>query len=97
LQRYSIDGQDVVALLYAVVSDYRNQGLATEIAAASLGIGFGQFRFSEVASWTLPFNIPSQRVMEKAGFRYDTDIVFAGLPHRLYRLSSLDWEMGRHR
>ncbi len=33
--------------------------------------------------------------MGKVGFRFDTDIVFAGLLHRLYRLSVLDWEMNR--
>ena len=33
--------------------------------------------------------------MEKLGFRYETDIVFAGLPHRLYRLTATDWRMDR--
>ena len=97
LQRYWIDDQEVVGLAYAVMFDHWNRGLATEIAAASLDIGFRQFGFPEVASWTLPFNVASRRVMEKVGFRYDTDIVLAGLPHRLYRLTALDWEMGRGR
>lgn len=97
LQRYSIDGDDVVGLAYAVIFDYWNRGLATEIAVASLDIGFKQCGFSEITSWTLPSNIASQRVMEKVGFRYDTDIVLAGLPHRLYRLSALAWEMDRGR
>jgi RimJ/RimL family protein N-acetyltransferase len=97
LQRYSIDGQDVVGLVYAVLFDYWNRGLGTEIALSSVELGFNEFHFLEIASWTLPCNIASQRVMQKVGFRYDTDIVFAGLPHRLYRLSVIDWEMGRGR
>jgi len=97
LQWYSIDGHDAVGLLYDVVFGCWNQGLATEIAVASLDVGFKQLSFPEIVCWTLPFNIASQRVMEKAGFRYATDIVLAGLPHRLYRMSLIDWDMGRGR
>jgi RimJ/RimL family protein N-acetyltransferase len=86
-----------VGLLYTVLFDHWNRGLGTEIAYSSVEIGFKQLELSEVMCWTLPCNIASQRVMEKVGFRYDTDIVFAGLPHRLYRLSVIDWEMGRGR
>ena len=95
LKWYTIDDQDVVGLAYAVIFDHWNRGLATEMAAASLRIGFEQLALPEVASWTLPFNVASQRVMEKLGFRYESDIVFAGLPHRLYRLTATDWQMDR--
>ncbi|WP_165234859.1 GNAT family N-acetyltransferase [Aquisphaera insulae] len=95
LQSYSIEGQETVGLVYAVIHDHWNRGLATEMAAASLDIGFRELRLPEVASWTLPDNLASRRVMEKLGFRYDTDIVFAGLPNRLYRLTAIDWELGR--
>ncbi|MGC8640840.1 MAG: GNAT family N-acetyltransferase [Isosphaeraceae bacterium] len=97
LQYYTVDGQDVVGLVYSVVFDCWNKGLATEIAVASLDIGFKRFEFPEITCWTLPSNIASQRVMEKVGFRYDTEIAFGGLPHRLYRLSALGWELGRGR
>jgi len=95
LKCYTIDDQDVVGLAYAVIFDHWNRGLATEMAAASLRIGFEQLALPEVASWTLPFNVASQRVMEKLGFRHESDIVFAGLPHRLYRLTATDWQMDR--
>ena len=97
LQRYWIDGQEVVGLAYAVMFDQWNRGLATEIAAASLEVGFREFGFPEVASWTLPINVASQRVMEKVGFRYETDIVLAGMPHRLYRLTATRLGYGRGR
>ncbi|MFO0889214.1 MAG: GNAT family N-acetyltransferase [Isosphaeraceae bacterium] len=95
LKWYSLEGRDVVGLAYSVAADQRGRGLATEMAAASLAIGFRQLRLDEVMSWTLPFNVASQRVMEKVGFRYRTDIVLAGLLHRLYRLTELDWAMDR--
>lgn len=90
LKIYQIDGKDVVGLAYAVISDYWNQGFATEIAQASLEVGFG-LGLTEIASWTLPGNLASQRVMEKLGFRYERDFEFAGLLHRFYRLVKGEW------
>jgi RimJ/RimL family protein N-acetyltransferase len=57
------------------------------MAQASLQVGFRRFGFAEISSRTLPINLASQRVMEKLGFQYERDFKFAGLRHRLYRLS----------
>lgn len=92
LKIYQIDGKDVVGLAYAVMSDYWNQGFATEMAHASLELGFG-LGITEIASWTLPGNLASQRVMEKLGFRYERDFEFAGLLHRFYRLTAVQWRL----
>jgi len=46
---------------------------------ASLEVGFGWLGFSEIASWMLPINLASQRVMQTLGFRCEQDFVFAGL------------------
>jgi [ribosomal protein S5]-alanine N-acetyltransferase len=91
LKTYQIDGKDVVGLAYAVMSDYWNQGFATEMAWASLDVGFGRLGLHEIGSWTLPNNLASQRVMEKLGFRYERDFEFAGLLHRCYRLVKNEW------
>jgi RimJ/RimL family protein N-acetyltransferase len=92
LKNYEIDGKDVVGLAYAVMPNFWNQGFASEMARASLEVGFKQLRFPEIGSWTLPVNLASQRVMEKLGFRYERDFVFAGLEHRFYRLVAGEWE-----
>jgi RimJ/RimL family protein N-acetyltransferase len=34
---------------------------------------------------TLATNRASQRVMEKAGLTYERELIYAGLPHVLYR------------
>jgi [ribosomal protein S5]-alanine N-acetyltransferase len=81
---YQIDGKDVIGLACAVMPD---QSFATEIAQASLEGGFVRLGFPKIASWTLPVNVASQRVMEKLGFRYERDFDFAGLRHRFYRLT----------
>lgn len=91
LKVYPIDEREHVGLAYAVVADRWRLGYGTEIAAASLDAAFGPLGLGEVASWTLPINRASRGLMEKLGFRYDRDILFAGLTHRFYRLSAGDW------
>lgn len=91
LKKYQIDEGEVIGLAYAVLSNFWNQGFATEMAEASLRIGFDQLGFPEIASWTLPINTASQRVMEKVGFQYERDFEFAGLRHLFFRLSATVW------
>ena len=93
LMTYHIGGEEVVGLAYAVLSDHWNQGFATEMAQASIRFGFEQLGLTDIASWTLPINLASQRVMEKLGFRHEKDIEFAGLPHRFYRLGEDGWSL----
>jgi ribosomal-protein-alanine N-acetyltransferase len=97
LKWYRIEDKDVVGLAYAVTFEHWNRGLATEMAGASLTIGFDRLGLPEVDSWTLPTNYASQRVMEKLGFRYLDDQVFAGLRHRFYRLTAAEWTWRRGR
>ena len=70
---------------WAVVPERWGQGLATELAQACVEVGFAQLGLLELVAFTLPGNVASCRVMEKAGFTYERDIVHAGLPHVLYR------------
>jgi [ribosomal protein S5]-alanine N-acetyltransferase len=70
---------------WAVIPERWGQGLATELAGASAEVGFGSLGLRELVAFTLPDNTASRRVMEKAGFTYERDIVHVGLPHVLYR------------
>jgi ribosomal-protein-alanine N-acetyltransferase len=81
-----VAGRDEVEIAWAVASERWNQGLATELGAASLAVAFGPLGLSDVVSFTLPDNRASRRVMEKLGFAFERDAIHAGLPHVLYRL-----------
>jgi [ribosomal protein S5]-alanine N-acetyltransferase len=70
---------------WAIVPERWGQGLATELARACVEVGFEQLDLLAVIAFTQPDNVASRRVMEKAGFEYERDIVHAGLPHVLYR------------
>lgn len=87
LSRYEVDGQTEIGLAYAVVSPLWNRGYATEMTEASLRIGFEELGFKNIGSWTLPTNHTSQYVMEKCGFAFEWDFIFAELPHRFYRVN----------
>jgi RimJ/RimL family protein N-acetyltransferase len=95
LKRTSVDGRDEVELAYAVMADYWGRGLATEMAEAVLAAGFERLGLPEIVCFTLTTNRASQRVMEKAGFVYEREIVHAGLPHVLYRLTAGEWRSTR--
>jgi RimJ/RimL family protein N-acetyltransferase len=70
---------------WAIVPERWGEGLGTELALASVEVGFGPVSLTEIVAFTLPDNVASRRVMEKAGFVYERDIVHASLPHVLYR------------
>lgn len=80
-----VAGETAVELAWAIVGPAQGRGLAT--AAAVAGVAYGrEVGLEEIVSFTLPDNVASRRVMEKAGLVFDRDITRAGLPHVLYRL-----------
>jgi [ribosomal protein S5]-alanine N-acetyltransferase len=87
-----VGGNDAVELAYALVAEYWNRGLATEMARAILRVAFEQLQMTGVVCLTLTTNRPSRRVMEKVGFEYERDAIHAGLPHVLYRMTALEWK-----
>jgi len=46
-------------------------GLMTEAVRAVTRCGFDHFSLNRIEAWTLPGNTASDRVLEKAGFRYE--------------------------
>ncbi|HVO25721.1 MAG TPA: GNAT family N-acetyltransferase [Candidatus Margulisiibacteriota bacterium] len=91
LQHTHVGDRDEVEVAYAFLPQYWGQGLATELATASVRVGFEVLQRPELVCVTLTTNHASQRVMEKAGFRYERNVLHAGLPHVLYRLTARAW------
>jgi [ribosomal protein S5]-alanine N-acetyltransferase len=85
LQHTFLAGSTEVEVAWAIVPERWNQGLATELAQASVDVAFETLRLPGIIAFTLPENHASRRVMEKTGFTYDSDVIHAGLPHVLYR------------
>jgi [ribosomal protein S5]-alanine N-acetyltransferase len=87
-----VGGNDEVELAYALVAEYWNRGLATEMARAILRVALEQLQMTGLVCFTLTTNRPSRRVMEKVGFEYERAVIHAGLPHVLYRMTVLEWK-----
>lgn len=85
LQHTYAAGLDRVEVAWAIMPARWGQGLATELALTAVEVGFRDLELNEVVALTLPDNIASRRVMEKAGFSYERDIEYVDLPHMLYR------------
>jgi len=55
---------------YFIHPGFTGLGLATELVAASLRIGFSEIRLSSIAAFTRPENRASARVLTKCGFEF---------------------------
>ena len=88
LRHTHVGGRDEVEVGWAVMPERWGEGFATELGAASLRVAFDVLALEDVVSFALPANHASRRVMEKLGFELERDVVYAGLPHVLYRLEA---------
>jgi RimJ/RimL family protein N-acetyltransferase len=85
LRRVLVEGAGEVELAYGFMPEFWGRGLATEVARAILALASEHLGLDDVACFTLPTNLASRRVMEKAAFTFERDVIHAGLPHVLYR------------
>ena len=85
LQYTDAIGGFAVEAAWTITPERWGEGLASELATASVRVAFEVMDLSEVIAITLPDNLASRRVMEKADFRYDRPVEHGGLPHVLYR------------
>jgi ribosomal-protein-alanine N-acetyltransferase len=92
LHHVEIDGLHEIEVGYTFRAEFWGRGLATELARASVRVAFTQLHLPEIVCFTLPTNLASQRVMQKAGFRYERDLVYKDLLHVFHRLSAQQWQ-----
>lgn len=92
LRQVETDHRQEVELAYALMPEFWGNGLATEMVRAILKLAFDRIRLEQVVCHTLTTNRASQRVMEKAGFRFEKCILHVGKPHLLYRLIHSDFK-----
>jgi RimJ/RimL family protein N-acetyltransferase len=78
-------GRDEVEIGWVIVPERWGEGLATELARASLEVVFGPLDLHEVIAYTQPDNVASRRVMEKTGLHYEREISYEGEHFVLYR------------
>ena len=94
LRYATVEGREEVEVGYGMRAEHWGRGLATELARESVRVGFTEIQRPDLVCFTLPSNSASRRVMEKVGFRYVRDVVYADLPHVLCRLTASAWTSG---
>jgi RimJ/RimL family protein N-acetyltransferase len=82
----SVEGVAEVELPWSIEPDLHGCGLATEAARAACHHA-RELGLEQVVALVLPANVPSRRVAEKTGFEEDGEVIHAGLPHLLFRLT----------
>jgi ribosomal-protein-alanine N-acetyltransferase len=85
LQYTDAVGGFAVEAAWTIAPERWGEGLATELAVASVSVAFDVLDLHELIAITLPDNLASRRVMEKTGFAFDRPIEHAGLEYLLYR------------
>jgi [ribosomal protein S5]-alanine N-acetyltransferase len=85
LQHTAVTGAQEVEVGWATAPERWGEGLATELATASIEVAFGPLGLDSVIAYSLATNTASRRVMEKSGFVYERELNHASLAHVLYR------------
>lgn len=80
----TVDDHLTIELPWSIRPSLQGRGLATEAALAAIRWA-RETGFEEVVALTLPDNLASRRVAEKAGFEPAGECQHAGLPHVLFR------------
>lgn len=86
LKKVTIEGKEEVEVLYALMPQFWGKGLALEIARKSIDLAFEHLNINDLICFTWVENKRSQRVMEKAGFKFEKNFTHYDLPHILHRL-----------
>lgn len=79
---------------WAIAPAHWGLGYATEAAGAAIVDGFARVGLRRILAFTLPENVPSQRVMERCGMTPRGTTDWAGLPHVWYDLTPADRPTG---
>ncbi len=80
-QRTHIGGAEEIELGYCFMPEYWGRGLATEFATEAVRLAFDVLDLNDIVCFTWTKNVASQRVMEKAGFRFECRVLHEGVPH----------------
>jgi RimJ/RimL family protein N-acetyltransferase len=85
LRHLDIEGASEIELAYALLPEFWGLGLATDVARACVTIAREWLGLSSVVALTRPANLASQRVLLKAAFAPEREVIHEGEVHVLFR------------
>lgn len=75
-----VEGEQILEVGYHTVTDLQGLGYATEAARACTALAFGPIGTAHLIAIINPANVPSQRVAEKIGLRFERTAEVHGGP-----------------
>lgn len=83
-----VQGVPEPEIAYLLHRPFWHHGFATEAALSVRSLAFSQFRKTSVISLIRAVNLPSQAVARRIGMAPETEVLFKGLPHLVFRQDS---------
>jgi len=87
LRWIEVDGAAELEIAYTLAAGYWRLGLASEIAAALVGIWRGRGPGTRLVGVVTKGHAASERVLFKAGFAFERETTFDGEPCGIFRLT----------
>lgn len=84
--KQEIDGQTEAEIGYRLLDSFWGKGYGTEAVKGCIKYAKEKLEKESVISLIRSVNIPSIKVAEKNGFRFEKESIFHDLPHQVYRL-----------
>jgi RimJ/RimL family protein N-acetyltransferase len=86
LTPWAWDGEQLMDITYRLRQAVWGKGYGMELAQALVQYGFGDLGLTQITATITPDNIPSKKIAEKLGLKFDRHITYLGVPTDLYRL-----------
>jgi RimJ/RimL family protein N-acetyltransferase len=91
LLQEDVDGKDEVEIGYGLIRKYWHHGFATEAAIGCKKYGFGELKLEKLISLIRPENVPSIRVANRNGMKWERDIVRWNYVHGIYAITKNEY------
>jgi len=86
LTPWTWEGEELVDITYRLRESVWGKGYGWELAEALVDHGFRGRGLKQITATITPDNLPSKRIAEKLGMKFDRHILLLGVPTDLYRL-----------
>ncbi|HZH12971.1 MAG TPA: GNAT family N-acetyltransferase [Archangium sp.] len=86
LAPWTWEGEELFDITYRLRESAWGKGYGWELAEALVNHGFRELGLDQITATIAPDNLPSKKIAEKLGMKFDRHIRLLGVPTDLYRL-----------
>ena len=86
LTPWTWEGEALIDITYRLRESAWGKGYGWELAEALVNHGFRTLGLEQITATITPDNLPSKKIAQRLGMKFDRHIVLLGVPTDLYRL-----------